>query len=274
MPGVDLLPQFTAPSPVNSGETVGFDGMESDITLDAAVNYPGAGAPAANYATYSWNFGDGTSATGYAPGAPVCEAPWLSPCAASAFHSYTYGGTYNVTLTVTDVGGNVARSATKSRSSARHPRHRAPRPPAQPPVRARAAARSPVIVNPIAAAAVLSHSLKTVLKKGLSVRYSVNEQVAGHFEVLISSALAKKLKLQGSPATGLPAGTAPQVMIAKAFLVTTKAGRSTIQIKFSKATAARLRKAHKVPLLLRMYVRDAASKSPATTTVLSSVTLD
>ena len=29
--------------------------------LNAAVNFPGGGAPAANYATYTWNFGDGTT---------------------------------------------------------------------------------------------------------------------------------------------------------------------------------------------------------------------
>ncbi len=31
LPGVALLPQFTAPNPVNVNEIVGFDGMESDI---------------------------------------------------------------------------------------------------------------------------------------------------------------------------------------------------------------------------------------------------
>ncbi len=91
--------------------------------------------------------------------------------------------------------------------------------------------------------------------------------------MLITAALAKKLKLHGTPATGLPAGTPPEVMIARAVLVTTKAGSSTVHIKFSKSIQARLRKAHSVPLLLRMYVRNASSKSPLTTTVLSSVTL-
>ncbi len=32
--GISLVPEFTAPNPVNTGELVGFDGMESDITLN------------------------------------------------------------------------------------------------------------------------------------------------------------------------------------------------------------------------------------------------
>ncbi len=127
--------------------------------------------------------------------------------------------------------------------------------------------------RPIAQAVSLSHSLRTSLKKGLSVRFSVNEQVAGRFEVLISRTLAKRLKLGGAPATGLPAGTPPQLMIAKATLITTKGGQGTIQIKFSKTVAKRLSHAHKVPLLLRLIVRN-ASKSPISTTVLSSITLN
>ncbi len=83
--------------------------MGSLITLNASVDYSGSGTPQPDYATYSWNFGDGTPAVaGYAPGSPACELPWLTPCAASVLHSYQYGGTYEVTLTVTDVAGNKA----------------------------------------------------------------------------------------------------------------------------------------------------------------------
>ena len=125
--------------------------------------------------------------------------------------------------------------------------------------------------GPVATQAVASHSLSSVLRNGLVIRYSVNEQVAGRFEVLLASSIAHKLGLKGASATGLAKGTPAQTVIAKAILVTTKGGRSTYKIKFSKATAARLRKLHKVSLMIRMVVHNAAS--PAVTTVLNTVNL-
>ncbi len=113
---ISLEPKFTAPNPVNSGEIVGFDGMESDITLDSGIDFTQNGAPQTKYGTFTWNFGDGSApVTGFAPGSPSanspaaspCAAPWEAPCAASTYHSYQYGGTYTVTLTITDIGGNT-----------------------------------------------------------------------------------------------------------------------------------------------------------------------
>jgi hypothetical protein len=71
----------------------------------------------------------------------------------------------------------------------------------------------------------------------------------------------------------LPPGTAPQIVIAKAILITTKGGRNTVKILFGKKTAAKLRKLHKVTLMIRLVVRNASSHSPLSTTVLSTVTL-
>jgi len=105
------------------------------------------------------------------------------------------------------------------------------------------------------------------------VSYSVNEQVAGHFEVLLGRTVARQLGITGAAAVGLPAGSPAELVIAKAILVTTKGGHSAVHIQFSKKTAARLARAHKVSLMLRLIVRNAASGSPATTTVVSNVTL-
>jgi hypothetical protein len=126
---------------------------------------------------------------------------------------------------------------------------------------------------PIAAAAVAKQSLRKALRKGLAVNYSVNEQVAGHFEVLLSSALARRLGITGTPAAGLPAGSPAETVIAKAILVTTKGGRSIVHIEFSKRTAAKLERVHKVSLMLRLIVRNAATSNPTTTTIVSTFTL-
>ncbi len=273
--GVNLAPQFTAPNPVKANEVVGFDGMESNISLVDTSSFPASGSPTTTYATYTWNFGDGSATvSGYAPGAPVCSAAWLSPCAGSAFHSYEYGGNYTVTLTVRDVGGNTASADADGHrarpGAARHGRPgrlRAARRSggaqrSRPPRRRRPpAARAATPPGPVTTSSVLSRSLASVLKSGLVVRYSVNEQVAGHFEVLLAASIARHLGLHGPAATGLPKGTAPQIVIAKAILVTTRGGRNTVKILLPKSTAARLHRLHKVSLMVRLVVRNASPRA-------------
>jgi PKD domain len=262
--GVSFRPHYTAPNPVNSGDVIGFDGTESLLTLEART----AGLPANEpyiAPVYSWNFGDGTTLSGTGD--------------ASVFHTYRYGGSYIATLTVTDsggyggsysdtitvvgppppgTGGTTAGSGSSSPSTTTGTG-----------ASGSGAAKSPV--KPTATQAVASRSLASVLRNGLVIHYSVNEQVAGRFEVLLASSIAKKLGVRGAAATGLAKGTPAQTVIAKAILVTTKGGRSTYKIKFSKATAARLRKVSKVSLMIRLVVHNA--KSPATTTVLNTVNL-
>jgi hypothetical protein len=276
--GLALIPRFTAPNPVNAGEIIGVDGMESTVGLLEGFAFGPSGPPTTTFASFSWNFGDGTpEVAGFAPGAPTCEAPWLSPCAASAFHVYQYGGKYTVKLTITDVGGNKT-------SVSHEVVVNGPPPPSSAGGQGAGSSGSAgsgtqgkslptVFPAPLAAAAIVRQSLRTALRKGLVVSYSVNEQVAGHFEVLLSSALAKRLGIGGTPATGLPAGSAPQMVIAKAILVTTKGGHSAVHIVFPKRTAARLAHVHKLALMLRLTVRNATAGEPQTTTVLSSVAL-
>jgi hypothetical protein len=308
--GIDLEPKFTAPNTVNSGEVVGFDGMESYLTLNEGTAYTGS-TPKVTYATYKWNFGDGSpEVTGFAPGAPTQNSPettpcptWLTPCAASVFHSYQYGGAYEVTLTVTDTGGNVA-SVTES-IKVDGPANPAEKgsggsggsgsgseggsgttPGVTPPATsttgstpatstATSGGSSPPkpIPGPVASAAVLSRSLTTALKKGLVIGYSVNEQVAGQFQVLLAASIAKRIGLHGAPATDMPPGSEPAIVIGKAILITTKGGSNTVKIELGKKTAAKLRKLRSVTLTIRLVVRNASSHSPLTTTVISTVTL-
>jgi PKD domain len=270
LPGLRLEPKFTAPSPVNAEETVAFNGMESDITLNANSLYNGKGEEQPNYATYSWSFGDGSPAvTGYAPGAPTCEAPWLSPCAGSVFHAYKYGGTYEVVLTVTDVGGNTARTSQMVSVLGPPPPSGTGSGTSGGPGSG-SGSGSGAVHNPVVNEFVLSKSLRKALRKGLSVRYSVSEQVAGRFEVLISNSLARRFHLSGAPAGGLAPGTPAQTIVGKAILVTTRGGAGTMTISFGKKTSARLRHLGRVTFLVRLLVHNAQGR---TATVLATVTL-
>jgi len=265
--GDSLQPFFTAPNPVNVGDIVGFNATESDITMAAASKgLPGNEPYLAP--VYTWNFGDGsTTASGTED--------------ASEFHSYQYGGSYDVTLTVTDSGGNTEsatheitvngphRPEPASAAGAGHSGATVNSSSSQ----AGAGSANGTVASPTATAVVVSRSLKSALHSGLVVRYSVSEQVAGHFEVLLSRTIARRLGITGTPATGLPAGTPAELVIAKSILVTTKGGRNTVHIEFSKRTAERLQRLHSVSLMLRLIVRNAATHSPASTTVLSTVTL-
>jgi hypothetical protein len=277
--GVTVSARFHATNPVRSGDVATFNSTESVVSLGIAK--------------YNWSFGDGTSAevncenrvptNGFGP--QECTGAsgtgTINPVA-SASHTYTYGGTYEVSLTVTDYAGNtstVAHDVTVV----------GPAPPSPPPHKEETAGSSPSVTptgaatpgaspTPGAAPAkvaatqsVAPQSLASALRSGIVVRYSVSEQVAGRFEVLLASSLAKKLGIHGSPASGLAKGTPAQTVIAKAILVTTKGGHSTYKIKFSKATAAHLRKVGKVTLMIRLVVHNA--KSPTTTTVLNTVKL-
>jgi hypothetical protein len=252
--GVSLVPQFTSPSAVNAGDIVAFNGMESNITLNGALGFP-PGAPQNNFATYTWDFGDGAPpVSGYAPGAPGCTVPWLSPCAASALHAYTYGGTYFVTLQVTDVANHKA--------SVTHPvTVIGPAPP--PPAGAGAAGAGKAGAGaagppPAAAVRILSRSLRAALRSGLVIDYTVNERVTGRFEVLLSKSVAHKIHLRAPAATGLPTGTPAQVVIGKSILVTLGGGHAKMTIQLSKSVTAKLERLRSVSLLLRLVARNAA----------------
>jgi hypothetical protein len=277
--GVNIRPQFTAQNPIRSGDVATFNTTQSNITLGVQK--------------YNWSFGDGTGTeancesrvptNGFAP--QQCTGTSgtnITNPVASTEHVYAYGGTYEVSLTILDYGGNTATfshpvtvsgparpastgtgGSASGGSSGSGGSTAAPGSPGNP--------VKPAPAKVVATQSVVSHNLSSVAKNGLVIRYSVSEQVAGRFEVLLASSIARKLGVKGAPASGLAAGTPPQTVIAKAILVTTKGGRSTYNVKFSKATAARLRRLRKVSLAIRMVVHNAAS--PAVTTVLNTVNL-
>lgn len=267
--GTELSPHFTAPNPVNTGDIVGFDANESAMALDAKYTKFAADEPYVP-PVYKWEFGDGT---------PTVSGPSY----ASVFHSYQYGGTYAVTLTVTDSGGNIA-SVTNSIKVI------GPPPPSLTSESSIAASgvlgasASPTATSTTTSTTatsapriydfVMSHSLKKVLRYGLAIRYTVNEQIAGGLEVILDSRTAKRLRIHGPTALNLPKGYPRSIVIGGAVLVTTKGGAGTLRVIFPKRIAKRLVHSHSVKLTLRLVVRGAARHGPRTATLLSTVVLN
>jgi hypothetical protein len=211
---------------------------------------------------------------------------------ASVFHTFPCAKTYTVELTVVDGGGNetglpagVTKEITvegkpceesSSGSGSETGGGSTPTPGTSTPGTSTPGSTTPGSTvktpgpAPVASAAAVPSSLRKTTKKGLVVSYSVNQQVAGHFEVLLAASIAHRLGLHSPLATGLPAGTLPQVVIGKAILITTRGGRGALKIQFGKITGKRLRRLGRVSLMLRLNVRNS---SGGTTTVLSTFTL-
>ena len=114
---------------------------------------------------------------------------------------------------------------------------------------------------PTATAVIVSRSLKSALRRGLVVRYAVNERVTGRFEVLLAKSVAKKIGLHAPNAIGLAQGTPAQTLIGKSILVATAGGRGQVKIAFSKSNVAKLRELHGVTLMLRLVVRNLSNAS-------------
>jgi hypothetical protein len=266
--GTELDPHFTATNPVKGGDLVAFDANESGIALDANVTELKLDEPY-TAPLYKWEFGDGTSV------GPAVQA--------SILHSYQYAGGYPVTLTVTDSAGNVA-TYTQTIPVSGPPRP-APEttPGVTPPTAGGTAtptltpagtggATPPTVAGPVLTQSALSRSLSKVANLGLAVHYQVNEQVAGQVEALLPASTAARLGIKARPAHGLPAGYPRSVIVGSAVLVTTKGGQGNVRIRFAKATAKKLAKAHRLTLTLR-FVLHSASRPPRVATTLSTVVL-
>lgn len=194
---VDLLPAFVVPGPIDPGDVVAFDGSKTVSTLMV----PNDG--------YLWSFGDGTTAVG-----------------PSVVHSYASGGTYSVTLTVTDRGGNVA--SLKQAITVLGP-----------------VASSPSQAPKLRANLLLMpQSLRTVLRSGVAVVLSSSEPADGIATLSIPRAAARRAHIA--------TGRGGPVVIARGTVSGIKAGTSRLHLRLSPAVAAKLKHLRHVVLTVRI----------------------
>lgn len=198
--GVALSPTFVVPSAIDAGDVVAFDGSTTVSTLMV---------PSSNYV---WHFGDGTTMTG-----PSVE------------HSYSRGGVYAVTLTVTDRGGNT-----------------------------RTLTQLVTVLGPggqlvgggggtsglKARLELLPQGLRDVLHKGVLVRVSSNQPADGIATLLISRRAGQRAHIR--------LGRGASVVVGRGSISGIKDGTITLHIKVSRALAAKLSRLHHLTLTLRL----------------------
>jgi hypothetical protein len=209
-PWVWLNPAFVVPSAVNPGDVVEFDGSNTASTLMVSR------------LNYLWDFGDGTGAVG-----------------PSVTHTFAKGGNYNVTLTVTDRGGNtqtLTQPITVLGSNG------LPVPPSNPPT---AGPTNTGVQGALTARMMLlPQALRTILRSGISVRVSSNEPANGIAQVLISRTTAKRLHIK--------AGRARAVVIGRGTVSQVKDGNVLLHLYLSHSTVLKLKHVKHAALTVRL----------------------
>ncbi len=200
------------PSPIDSGDVVEFDGANSPSTL--LIPDPSG---------YSWSFGDGTRATG-----------------PSVVHSYLNGGTYTVTLKVTDRGGY---SATASQQIVvLGPSGQIVVPPvislptSQPGKSTKPALSVRVALTP--------QGMKSILRSGVSLNVTANQSANGFLTVSIPRSAAKRAHIR--------AGRSASVVIGRGTVSGIHSGSNHLHVHLSKTTAAKLKRLGHITLTIRL----------------------
>ncbi len=199
--GVALSPTFVVPSPIDRGDVVAFDGSVTDSTLMV----PSAG--------YHWNLGDGTTSIG-----------------PSIVHAYAYGGTYTVTLTVTDRGRNT--STISQTVDVLGPGKPGPPGPNTPGLSLRAQ--------------LMPQGLRAVLRSGIAMRVTSNVAADGIVTLTISRAAARRAHIK--------AGPGPTVAVGRGTVSGIRSGTVTLHLRLAPGTAAKLRDLGHVTVTVRLLL--------------------
>jgi PKD domain len=197
---VALQPEFVVPSTVHSGDEVQFDGSATTSTLIVPK------------ADYQWNFGDGSN-------------PLTVP-GPSVVHVFKKGGTFDVTLTVTDRGGNVAKLTQEIHVTG---------PGTVSGTGKGAALKAKLLLMP--------ESLKSVLGSGISMHVTVNEKAAGFITVSITRGEARSAHI---------AGRGSSVVIGRGTVSQLKNGTASLRLRMARGVAAKLKHLRHVTLTVRL----------------------
>lgn len=207
---VNLVPQFIVPGPVDQGDNVIFDGSVTNSTLLVPNS------------DYVWNFGDGTTASG-----------------PSVYHPYAKGGTYPVTLTVTDRGGNTATltQTVQVLGSGGQP--------VPPTTSSSSGAGSGGSSNALKVQVrLMPQSLKAVLRNGMVMSVTSNKPANGIATVWIARAAAKK--------AGIQVGHSASVRIGLGTVSSIKNGTVLLRLHLSRTVAKKLSHLHHVAMTIRL----------------------
>ena len=232
---VDAVPAaaFTASSdPVTAGSAVGFNAGGSSDSVGTITGY-------------SWNFGDGATATGADPS-----------------HTYTSPGTYAVSLTVTnDAGQSATRTGSITVSSPPSPTSPVTSTPVPAPTPAPAPKLTPV-ATPKSLSAGLGgakkQKLAPALAHGLRVSLALNQGTKATFQVTLpvsQSRLARGRK-----------GKNASITLLQTRAQTLGAGNHVITLKLSRAASREL--ALEGPLVLTVKVTLTAAGGATTSRTL------
>jgi PKD domain len=231
LPDDMLEPTFVAPAQINQGDTVELDGSATASGLDI---------PDGNY---SWNFGDGYTGTG-----------------PSVVHTYTKGGTFNVTLTVTDRGGNSntltqtiqvlgpdgqpvpTGSSTTTTSGSSSGSGSGSGSTSGSGSGSGSGSAGGALLN--ARLQLLPQSLKSVLRNGIAVRVSANKAANGIATVWITRAAAKRAHIS--------VGRGPSVRIGIGTVASITHGTVTLRLHLSPAMRTKLAHVGHLALTVRL----------------------
>jgi len=208
--GVVLGPVFVVPSAVNQGDVVQFDGETTQATLLVPK------------ASFSWDFGDGTSAVG-----------------PSQVHVYAKGGTYTVKLTVTDRGGDTATLSQSIVVLDKNGQIVAPGGSGS------GGAGTGALKTPLRVRMrLMPQALKTMLRSGIAIVVTSNQDANAIVTLSIPRGAARRAHIAS--------GRGPAVMIGRGTASKITSGTGTLHLRLAASTVKKLRRLRHVTVTVRL----------------------